>query len=265
MSMKLIHASFRVAVFGALCVTKVMVAGAVEAKAEIDRSLSKPSEQDGVERKSKTPESRVRSESDLAAEVKSLQESLALANAEAEFFSQQYKELRLQHELMGIDALTADEQKLQDRVIQAVKELYQVEQERRELVNRLEQLLAASQALLKTADRVSPDLRAEYEVAVRAAREFLAGRGSGPIPLARDLQDGQIVHVNPELNTVIVNVGSRLGLKPGMPLRVLRGEILVGQLKVFQVRETVSAALVEQTAKGMELTKGDKIEIVSRK
>jgi hypothetical protein len=245
-------------VISMVCSAKVMAADQVAAKAKTDSSLNDPSEKDGevVVGETGSPQNL-----SLPEQVLALQKSLALAKAEAEFYSQQYKELRLRNEMMGVDALTADEQHLQDHVVQLVKELYQTEKDRRELVNRLQQIIDASQEILKTADKVDPQKRADYEVALRSARDVLAGKGRSPIPVAVDLHSGQVISMNPELNSVIVNLGYRLDVKTGMPLRALRGDHMIAKLRVFQVREQISAALVEAVAKNEQLKVGDRVEI----
>ena len=201
---------------------------------------------------------------DLQEQIKQLRESLALANADAETFRQQWQDLRLRDQALGIDALTVDEKRLQDRVVEAIKELYQTEQERRTAVIRLQQLLDAGREVLKGAD-VDPQRRADYEIAVRGAQAFLDARGKPDIPVAASLDDGQIVHVNGELNSVILNVGNTLGAKPGMPFRVLRDDRLIGEVKVFQVRETVCAALVESVEAGKDLKVGDRVMVEAEK
>lgn len=244
-----------------ICDVKVMAADQADAKAKAKCSLNEPSEKDGIG----SGKVDLATESALRKHVTQLQESLALANAEAAFFEQQYKELRLKNEMLGVDALTGDESRLQKRVLQSVKELYQVEQERRELVARLNLLMEASMAVLKTAEKVDPQKRADFEVALRSARDFLVGSGSGPATAATNLREGEILHVNDELGSVILNVGSKLGVKPGMPFRVRREDKVVGRLKAFQVREQVSAALIEAVSPGLALKKGDKIEVAAEK
>ncbi len=201
---------------------------------------------------------------DLQEQIKQLRESLALANADAETFRRQWQDLRLRDQALGIDALTVDEKRLQDRVVEAIKELYQTEQERRTAVIRLQQLLDAGQEVLKGAS-VDPQRRTDYEIAVRGAQAFLDARGKPDIPVAASLDDGQIVHVNGELNSVILNVGADLGAKPGMPFRVLRDDQLIGEIKILQVRETVSAAVIASVEAGKDLKVGDRIAVEAEK
>ena len=211
-----------------------------------------------------SPSDGMGSAADLQEQIRQLRESLALANADAETFRRQWQDLRLRDQALGIDALTVDEKRLQDRVVEAIKELYQTEQERRNAVIRLQQLLDAGQEVLKGAN-VDPQRRADYEIAVRGAQAFLDARGKPDIPVAASLDDGQIVHVNGELNAVILNVCATLGAKPGMPFRVLRDDQLIGEIKILQVRETVSAAVVDSVKAGTDLKVGDRIAVEAEK
>jgi hypothetical protein len=197
--------------------------------------------------------------------LKALQESLVLANAEAEFFRQQWQELRLKNEALGVEALTVDEKRLEEKVVQSVRELYQTEKQRREALGALEKLTVATQKVLKGANGVDAQARAEYEVALRTAREVLSGKGKASIPLGSDLSNGQIVDLNPQLNAVILNLGSAKDVKVGMPFRVLRGNQVIGRVKVFQTREQVSAALVEGVQKEFELKVGDRVAVAAEK
>lgn len=242
---------------GVVVLGLVLWAGPVGAEAPANRSL-KDSED-------KTESVKTLTREQLEAQVKNLSDSLALANAESDFFRQQWQNLRLRDEALGVDALTVDEKRLEDRVVQAVKELYQTEKQRRAAVRQLQELLEASQKLVKTASQLDPQRRADYEVAVRSSREFLEGKGEGPIPLATSLMDGQIVSMNPKLNSVVINVGSEQGVKAGMPFRVLRNDQVIGTIKVFQVREQVSAALVENLDKVKELKLGDRVSVAAEK
>jgi len=201
---------------------------------------------------------------DLREQVRQLKASLELANADAEAFRQQWQDLRLRDQALGVDALTADEKRLQDRVVEAVKELYHTEQERLGAVNRLQQLLDAGSAFLKDA-KVDPQKRADYEVALRGARDFLGALGKPDVPIAASLEQGQIVHVNGELNSVILNVGTGVGAKVGMPFRVFREDRLIGRVKAFQVRDQVCAALVESVESGKQFRVGDRVAVAADK
>ncbi len=197
----------------------------------------------------------------LQARVKALSESLASANTEAEFFRQQWQDLRLRDEALGVEALTVDESKLEDKLVQAVKELYQSEMKRREALNILGKLLDTSGKLVQTAPNYDPKVRADYEVACRAAHDYIAGHFAASIPLASSISDARISDVNPELNTVILNVGKTLGVKEGMIFLLYRDSQQVGAVKVVLTRDYICSAVVEDPSSKFALKIGDRAQV----
>ncbi len=194
----------------------------------------------------------------LEARVKTLTDNLAQANADAENFRQQWQDLKLRDEALGVEALTVDEQKLEDKVVQAVKELYQSEMKRREALQLLDKLLTSTEQLLQTAPHEDPKIRADYEVASRAAKDYLAGRDGAAIPLGNSLADGRIADLNPELNAVILNLGKSQGVKEGMPFLIYQDNVEIGTVKIVLARDLISAALVESLKPNAVLKVGDR-------
>ncbi|MDB4793568.1 hypothetical protein OAG63_00885 [Methylacidiphilales bacterium] len=194
----------------------------------------------------------------LEARVKTLTENLARANTESEYFRQQWQELRLRNEALGIDALTVDERKLEDKLVQAVKELYQSEMKRREALQLLDKLLASTELMLQTAPNYDPKVRADYEVASRAAKDYLAGHDGAAIPLAVSLSDGRIADINQELSAVILNLGKTQGVKEGMSFLIYQHDEQVAKVKIVLARDLVSAALLENLKPNTVLKVGDR-------
>lgn len=197
----------------------------------------------------------------LEARVKTLTESLTLANTESEYFRQQWQELRLRDEALGVEALTVDETKLETKLVQAVKELYQSEMRRREALLLLDKLLASTEQLLQTAPNYDPKVRGDYEVASRSAKDYLAGHTTGAIPLGVSLSEGRISDVNPTLNAVIINLGKTQGVKEGMPFNIYRDNVQLGTVKIVLARDLVSAALVESLKPKAVLKVGDRAAV----
>jgi hypothetical protein len=197
----------------------------------------------------------------LEAKVKTLTESLALANTESEFFRQQWQELKLRDEALGVEALTVDERKLEDKLVQAVKELYQSEMRRREAVLLLDKLLSSTQQLLQTAPNYLPETRSDYEVASRNAKVYLVGHEVGAIPLGVSLSEGKVCDVNNDLNAVIINLGKSQGVKEGMPFNLYRDNVQLGTAKIVLARDLVSAALVEKLKPETVIKVGDRAAV----
>ena len=194
----------------------------------------------------------------LEARVKTLTDSLASANTESEYFREQWTELKLRDEALGVEALTVDESKIEDKLVQAVKELYQSEMKRREALVLLDKLLVSTDQMLQTAPKYDPKVRAEYEEATRSAKAYLAGGSGAAIPLASSLSDGRIADTNPELNAVILNLGKNQGVKEGMPFLIYQDNVEVGKVTIVLARDQVSAAQVESLKPNTVLKVGDR-------
>jgi hypothetical protein len=194
----------------------------------------------------------------LEARVKTLTDSLTSANTESEYFREQWTELKLRDEALGVEALTVDESKLEDKLVQAVKELYQSEMKRREAIVLLGKLLDTTDQMIQTAPNYDPKVRADYEVASRSAKAYLGGHSGAAIPLATSLSDGRIADTNPDLNAVILNVGKTQGVKEGMPFIIYQDDVQVGTVKVVLARDLVSAAQVEELKPNTVLKIGDR-------
>ena len=197
----------------------------------------------------------------LEARVKTLSDNLAAANTESEYFREQWTDLKLRDEALGVEALTVDESKLEDKLVQAVKELYQSEMKRREALVLLDKLLATTDQMIQTAPNYDPKVRADYEVASRGAKAYLAGRSAAAIPLATSLADGRIADTNPELNAVILNFGKSQGVKEGMPFTIYRDQTEIATVKVVLARDQVCAAQVQTLTPNMVPKIGDRVVV----
>jgi hypothetical protein len=197
----------------------------------------------------------------LEARVKTLTDNLAAANTESEFFRQQWQELRLRDEALGVDALTVDESKLEEGKVQAIKELYQSEMKRREALVLLDKLLVSTEQMLQTAPKYDPKVRADYEVASRSAKEYLAGHNAAAIPLGTSLTDGRISDIDPQLNAVILNLGKSQGVKEGMPFLIYQDNVAVGTVKIVLTRDLISAATVDSLKPNVVLKVGDRASV----
>lgn len=229
--------------------------GGAETKDDAQRSLTKREGSSAV-----TPDA-----DSLIKQVKALRESLALAGAEADMFRAAWQQLKERDAALGVDALTGDEKRLQEKLVQAVRDAYAADRDRNQAVDWLEKVLAAAQALVATAGKVDPVKRADYEAAVRGAGDYLAKRRVAEVAPGSGLSDGQVVAVKPELGLAIINLGQMQGAKAGMPFQVIQNDRVVGRVKVFRTREGLSAVVVEGMEKGRELHAGDRVRVAAEK
>lgn len=244
--------------------------GTVSAQPDADRSLNadKPAAESGQAPPAPKADAAAPvdlsslSRDQLEARVKTLTDEVAAANAESEKFRQKWAELKLRDAALGTDALTADQQQLEDKVVQAVKELYQTEMRQRELLGLMEKLMATTDELIVTAPKYDPKLLARYEEASRSAKDYLAGHGGAAIPLASSLADGRVADTNPDLNAVILNLGKSQGVKEGMPFGIFQDNVKVATVKVVLARDLVCAAQIENLSPGAVLRVGDRAAVL---
>jgi hypothetical protein len=199
----------------------------------------------------------------LEARIKMLTDNLAAANAEAEKFHQQWADLKLRDEALGVDALTGDQEDMEEKVVQGTKEVYQTEMKHREAVVLLGKILDTTDQLIQTAPKYDPKLLAAYEEASRSAKAYIAGHGGAAIPLATSLADGRVADMNLDLNAVILNLGKTQGVKEGMPFGIYQDDIEVATVKVVLARDLVCAAQIEKLMPGTVLRVGDRATVLA--
>ncbi len=191
--------------------------------------------------------------------IKELEDSLALALTEADYFHQQWVELKLKNEALGIDALTDDEKALQEKLVRLVGELYQSEKRRLQAEKTLQGLMDAGRALHEAGMLEQAQRRAEYEVAVRRARQVLEGNASDLIRISPDYNSGTVTSANEELGVVVVNFGRTQKAEVGMPYRILRGERVIGRCRLIEVHAYLSAARIEGMIEKEKAQPGDRV------
>lgn len=189
--------------------------------------------------------------------IRALTESLELANAEADFFRRQWIDLRLRDEALGVDALTGDEAKLREKVVAAVRDLYQSEKRRQETVAQLVAMVEMMQGVLKAARGIGHELRAEVEAQLRASQALIGGKAEVGGPGQGTLLAARVLDYKSALNLAVLNVGWRQGAKVGMVFEIMRGGRLIAMAQAVDVRESILGAIVERSAERTVVGEGD--------
>jgi hypothetical protein len=77
--------------------------------------------------------------------------------------------------------------------------------------------------------------------------------------------DGKVLSVKEEWSLVVGNLGARQGVKLGMPLRVVRSGKTVATLRVVDVREKISGAVVQELdSEKVKIKVGDRLQVDAR-
>jgi hypothetical protein len=182
-------------------------------------------------------------------------QSTAAANQEAAELKDRYERLRGLLEGLGISALENNREQTQDRLLSALSDLRLAETSRRDLAKHMMELTEASLAFAKTIqspDPIAADglqkalINAENSLAANARKtsdEDIQAANTQP-----DLQNVRIVSLKADLGIAVLSVGSRDGIKPGMPFEIYREDKPIAKIRVTEVRHSVCGAVVQELA-----------------
>jgi hypothetical protein len=196
-----------------------------------------------------------------------LQKNLVVANSEAEVFKRQAQELKKRLEALGLDAAGGSSAKLEQRLLKAANDLKLTEDERKKLQEALIRLSEAVIRFQKVAVTNNPEMRATLEAEMRNAARAL---GVAP-PETREaasapatLQDAMVISIEEQLALVVANVGTRHGVKVGMPFQVLQGDNIIGSVRVVDVRENISGAVIQDLADKSKIQLRDRLKVAAQ-
>ena len=195
--------------------------------------------------------------------VKTLTDSLAASNMEAEAFRRKYSDLQLRMEALGLESANKDRAKLEQRLLNAVSDLRLMQIEREEYRDQMLRLSEAILPLLKTSTGGDAQARMEVEAQLRRSSELAAKAQNSPEETTT-LVDGRVVSVKEEWSLVVGNIGEKQGVKMGMPMRVMRADKLIATLRVVDVRQRICGAVIQEMGSG-KIKVGDRLQADARK
>jgi hypothetical protein len=198
--------------------------------------------------------------------IRSLTESLALANGEAEIFKRQAEDLQTKFDALAPGS--GDGGEIEERLLSTVNELTRQQNENSVLLERLLSLTEGMQAFMKSVQGADPELRAALEKELRLADSMLTAgvEGSQPPAGGPTLTDASVVEVKPEFALVVANIGRNAGVKVGMPFQVWRDNRRIGDVRVIDVRDRISGAVIQNLVSEEDSIKtGDRLRVDARR
>ncbi len=203
----------------------------------------------------------------LRSSIRTLTESLALANSESEVFKRQAGDLSLRLEALGIPGLSGDPGKLEQRLVSAVRDLRVAQERLAAAETQLVRLSETVQILISNSQAMDPTLRMNVEAEIRRTNELLgAAKAAQAEGVEAGLTDALVVDVKSELSLVIANIGQRQGVRIGMPFQVWRESQQVGTVRVVDVRERISGAIIQSLENEKNPIKpGDRLRVDTKK
>ena len=199
--------------------------------------------------------------------IRTLNETLAVSNAEGEVFKREYGDLLLRMEALGLASVGDNKEALEQRLLKAVRDLSLVRDEKDKLVERMAALCETVVLYIKSAPAPDPQIRLDIEAQMRAANEAMNAAAeketvANVASPALELSNGQIISVKEEFSLIVANLGSKQGVKIGMPFQVVRGNRFVARARVVDVREHICGAVVEEYSSNTEKVKiGDGLRV----
>jgi hypothetical protein len=194
-----------------------------------------------------------------------MRKNLAAANGESEIFKRQALELKLRIEALGIDTAAGNNAKLEQRLLAAVRDLRNMAEEKKKISEALIRLTDAVSLYAKGATGASAESRLALEMELRNAGSALGAATPNAVDanaIAPTITDGQAISVKDELALVVMNIGTKHGVKVGMPFEVIRGEKLIGAVRVVDVREGIAGAVVQNlTSEKDRIKVGDRLKV----
>jgi hypothetical protein len=195
------------------------------------------------------------------AAIKGLTESLAVANGETELFKRKADDLSARAEALGIQTAGNETDALRTRLLAAVRDLRLLQKEKDAAREQLVALTESVMQLLKTSEGIDAKSRLKVEENLRSASALISKEETKSTSAA-GLTSGRVVDTKPDLALVVANLGSRQGVKTGMPFQVWRGEKQIASVRVVDVRDSVSGAIVQNTVTPADTVRtGDTLRI----
>jgi hypothetical protein len=257
----------------AMAAALIILSALFEAQAKDDRSLTdfESQTEDSRQNSLKSDASRAAAwkEKLLLAEttINSLSDTVAQATDQAETSRRELAEANLRLEALGVSDRETNGSQLETQLIQALRELRVLKENNIKARNQLLLLSESVQVLLQTSEGINPQCRMNVETELRQTIEIL---GSSPTQEAKSsppsLSDAIVIETKAEISLVVANVGKSHGVKVGMPFNVLRDGKVINQVKVVDVREKISGAVIQNlTSEAGTVRRGDILKVDSKK
>ena len=202
--------------------------------------------------------------SSLEAATVTRTDELLMAQAEAQAYRAAWLDLQHRDEVLGVATLSNDVRDSHEQVARLSGELIRAERFAKEITEQMNRVIvAAANWAGESLPAKKATARAEFESAKRGWSEL--EKRNLPRPMASGLSDAQVVAVDREQQSLVLNLGLRQGAKEGMPFRILRGDKVLGSCRLLEVRELVSAGLPEELAEGVQIQVGDRVAVLAKK
>lgn len=180
-----------------------------------------------------------------------LRNSCAQAQKEAAESAEKFAEVRRRLEALGGATLGGSE----ERLVRATADIEVLNERIKKVEEAAVRLSGTIIAYMKQAVAEDPQTRANLESKLRELDMVLGLRQQPVREGAGSLANANVISIDSESGLVVLNVGTVTGLRVGMPLRISRGEQIIGEAIVCDVRKGIAGALVQKLESPSELVR----------
>jgi hypothetical protein len=152
-------------------------------------------------------------------------------------------------------------------VIKLLNDLKIAEDERSKLRSALIGLSEAVLRYNKVSLSSDAAIRLDLEATMRESAKVLGINAPDAVNAQAEpstLTDGMVVSIKEDLNLVVANIGSRHGVKVGMPFDIVRGDNIVGSVRIVDVREKIAGGLIQYLSDQERIRTGDRLKVASQ-
>lgn len=194
----------------------------------------------------------------LERQVATLRESYMLARADADEARKQLREVSMRLEALGGTALGGQEEKLIE--IAAMLESTRTElDEVRQGSLRLASAVAEYKRNAMVEDETA---RQTLETALQELEAALGLRQKQQNELDGTLDEAKVLSIDTESGLVVINAGRKGGVKVGLPMEISRGDQVIADTMVTDVRNSVSGLLVQRHLNPvLSIAVGDRVSV----
>ena len=172
-----------------------------------------------------------------------LQESLVEANRREKESAEALVKIKVRLQAMGKDLLSDGD----ERTVEAWQNVTVLDRRLRRLEETSIRLSAAAQAFIKTAITADPEARAQLETHLRALEVELGLRNKPEQNIDRgNLQHALVKSIDEKSGLVVLNVGTKENARIGMVFNIMRGDQVVAEAMVADVRPDICGVFVQR-------------------
>ncbi len=204
---------------------------------------------------------RVKAETDV--QLSRVRADLSKVEADLATSQETQKELAasVENREQEIARLTKDLTALRDERGTLAAQVEELTRERETLQTRLTDLEAAKGDLETKVMELSDQPTVELEkVSVSGAAVPAAGTVQPAMAVSSAVTDGQVVVVNREYDFIVMNLGRTHGLAVGQEFSIVRGDEVLGHVKVEKIYDELSAAAILPNSKKDSIREGDQVK-----